>query len=107
MPPALPQQQFWRERPLQTAAQISSPSQPCRPSNFLSECVAQVRQLLFAPTSYHMGLYPRLLLGGAAAPGDLSLPANKVQHIALGHMYLVHCKCWERMAPFIAAGGLR
>lgn len=107
MPPALPQQQFWRERPLKTAAQISSPSQPCRPSPILSECVAQVRQLLFAPTSYHMGLYPRLLLGDAAAPGDLSLPANKVQHMTLGHMYLVHCKCWERMAPFIAAGGLR
>lgn len=54
-----------------------------------------------------MGLYPLLLRGDETHPGDLDISANRLQGLVLGHMFLVHSKCWERVKPFIAAGGLR
>lgn len=67
----------------------------------------QVQQLLFFPTSYQMGLYSQLLMGDGTNPADMSIPANKMQAVALGHLWMAHGKCWERMRPFIEAGGLK
>lgn len=67
----------------------------------------QVRQLLYGPSSYHLSLYPQLLVGEPKQPLDMSVSANKVQAITLCQLWLVHGRCWERMSVFIQAGGLK
>lgn len=53
-----------------------------------------------------MALYPSLL---AASPEELATdaPAKRVQTSASIVLYLVHSRDWDRMRPFIEAGGLR
>jgi hypothetical protein len=73
----------------------------------LPPCLLQVQQLLYAPSSYHMSLYPQLLVGDPKQPLELYIPANRVQALVLGHVWLVHGRCWERLSMFIQAGGLK
>ncbi len=93
-----------------------------RPPVALLPPASQARQLLFYPTEDDMRLYPQLLaMPPAAQPqpqpqpggqgqGDAAPPAApqlRVQICALTSLYLVHSKRWDRVQPFIEAGGLR
>jgi hypothetical protein len=65
----------------------------------------QARELLFYPAAEDMGLYPQLLAAPPAGAPDTH-PQAKAQVLALTALYLVHARCWERVKPFIEAGGL-
>lgn len=69
---------------------------------------AEVRRILFAPQPSDMSQYVAMLAGDATRPRDLSGSAhNRVQAAALGHLFLVHGRIWERLCPFIENDGLR
>ena len=65
----------------------------------------KARRILFYPDQEEMTLYPALIsLAPSGAPDDH--PQSKALISALAPLYLVHCKNWRRMKPFIEAGGL-
>lgn len=69
---------------------------------------AEVRRILFAPQPSDMSQYVAMLAGDATRPRDLSGSAhNRVQAAALGHLFLVHGRIWERLRPLIENDGLR
>ncbi|GLC42715.1 hypothetical protein PLESTB_001130700 [Pleodorina starrii] len=68
--------------------------------------VKKAQQLLFSPSEEDMRLYPALVaMPPPGAPDDH--PQRAVQVSSLASLYLVHSKRWERVRPFIEAGGLR
>jgi len=77
------------------------------PCSHLSACLGtpvsaeQARRILFYPSSQEMALYPKLLAS--------SEPRGESQEKCLMHaltcMYLVHSHIWDRVKPFVEAGG--
>ncbi|GFR45643.1 hypothetical protein Agub_g7052, partial [Astrephomene gubernaculifera] len=66
----------------------------------------KARQILFAPEEEDMRLYPALIAMPPPGAPD-NHPQRSVQVCALASLYLVHSRSWERVRPFIEAGGLR
>lgn len=64
----------------------------------------KARQLLFYPDADDMALYPSLIAMPPPGAPD-NHPQLRVQVAALASLYLVHCKSWQLVQPFVEAGG--
>ncbi|KAF5825423.1 hypothetical protein DUNSADRAFT_10215 [Dunaliella salina] len=61
----------------------------------------KARRMLFYPGPRDMALYPKLL----ASNGSRGESQEKCLTHALTCLYLVHSHVWDRVKPFIEAGG--